>query len=449
MCGKSKYIRIAALAVVLILIFSSFSIITASAYENPSPPNVSGIESYCLYDKTHNKIIAYQNLDKLLNTSTSAKIMTGLIACEVLEKKLDEVVVVTEQMLYGVSGYNMKIVVGERLSIRDLLYAAICGSYNDASYVLASVCADSVEDFVSLMNQKAIELDALSTKYTNPIGYPDNAAMVTTANDTLKIALAASNNELYMEICSSIKYEIKATNASAARTFYNRNALISAGSGTDTNYYNSKCFGMNAGYSGEAGGWSIITLAKDDGADYICITLGGKENEDGSQIYAYKAVNTLVNWACKTYNIYNVFNQNKQMGTTKIKLSGVTGSDAPYVTATALDVYIPTDSAYDTELSYNIFLDSKSFSAPLTKDSRVGVVKVYCNGEVVGECELILTEDYEANGIMLGIDKLGQYTSSRAFFATVVCFIILLAATLLYLKSNPSLRSRRKHYIKK
>ncbi len=447
MRDKNRYISIVAFAAVLILILTNSLSILVSAYTNPTPPSVSNVDAYCLYDKTHQKMIVSENIDKQVNTSTSAKIISGLIACENLENRRDDVILITSEMLEGVSGYNMKLTEGEKISIDDLLYAAICGSYNDAYYVLAYICAGSINDFVSLMNLKAYDLGAAYTTYTNPIGYPDNAAMITTASDTLKIALAASDNALFMEICSATSHRIKATNKSEERTVYNRNALISSSSGT--NYHNSKCRGMNAGYSGEAGGWSVITLAQDDGADYICIVLGGKENEDGSQVYAYKAVNTLVNWACGTYNLYNVFPAGKQMGTTKIKLSGVTGNDAPYITADALDVYIPTDATYDIELSYNILLDSKSFTAPIDAGSKVGVVRVHCNGEVVGECELILKDGYETNGIMLAIDTLGEYTKSRAFISTVVCFVILLVAFIIYSKSHSSMHSKRKHYVRK
>ena len=449
MCGKSKYTRIAAFAAMLILIISSVAMLPAYAYENPTPPSVSMVESVCLYDKTHEKTIVSENVDKIVNTSTSAKIITGLIACEMLEENLDEYFTVEKKMLDLVSGYSMKLKDGEKIKIRDLLYGAICGSYNDAAYVLAYACAGSIDDFVSLMNRKAIDLGALSTNYTNPIGYPDHSAMVTTANDTLRIALAASENQLYMEMCSAIKHEISKTNKSDSRTFYNRNALVSTGAGTEKNYHNSKCFGMNAGYSGEAGGWSVVTLARDDGADYICIVLGGKESEDGSQIYAYESVNTLVEWACNTYNVYNIFPADKQVGTTKVKLSGVSGNDAPYVTATDLSVYIPTDTSYNTELSYNILLDSKSVSAPISAGTKIGVVRVYCNGENVGECDLILKEDYEANGIMMVIEKLGTYTKSRAFFATVVCFVILLAAVLIFFRSNHNMRGRRRRYVRR
>ena len=53
-------------------------------------------------------------------------------------------------------------------------------------------------------------------------------------------------------------------------------------------------------------------------------------------------------------------------------------------------------------------------------------------GEVVGICPLILKEDYEVNAVMLVIDKIGAYTKSRAFAATLLCFIVLSVAVIGY-----------------
>jgi D-alanyl-D-alanine carboxypeptidase len=174
--------------------------------------------------------------------------------------------------------------------------------------------------------------------------------MMTTAYDTLKIAIAASENQLYMEICSAVKYNMSATNKSAARQFYNRNYLVSSNS--NANYFDSRCAGMNAGYSGEAGGWSIITLIHDDGADYICVLLGGRESEDGSEIYAYDTVNTLIKWACNTYNNHKLFEKGHTLGEVEIKMTALGSKKVSYATATDCEVYIPNHS--NPDLTYKI-----------------------------------------------------------------------------------------------
>ena len=426
---QSKKIKRSALFAALLIIIMLLSCIQASA-DNKSEPDLSGGKAVVLYDKTHKKYIIEQEGFALVNTSTSAKITLGLIACETLAERLDETVTITDEMLAGASGYSMKLKSGEKISIRDLLYGAICGSYNDAAYALAHICGGSSAGFVDMMNAKAQALGAKNTKYVNPLGYPDNGEMKTTAYDTLKIALAASDNELYMEICSAMKHTVKATNMSESRYFSNRNYLVSA---ADYRYGHSSCYGMNAGYSGEAGGWSIVTLIRDkdkngQSVDYICVLLGGSESEDGSDIYAYKSVCSVADWVCGAYDFYRIFPEGTQLGTTKIGLSLT--DNAPYVTAEELYVYLPTADRKD-DVSYKIELND-DIRAPLEAGDVIGKVVVSSGGERLGECDLVLKESYEVNGVMKTVDLIGSYVKSRAFIATVICFVVLLAATLVF-----------------
>lgn len=408
------------LAALFVTLSAILTVLPAAAVESPE---VDGGEAIVLYDKTHKRYVVEENGFAMLNTSTSAKIMMGLIACETLANRLDQTVTITEEMISGASGYSMSLSVGERIKIEDLLYGAICGSYNDAAYALAYICGGS--KFVDMMNDRALELGAKNTTYVNPIGYPDSSSMITTAYDTLKIALAASDNELYMTVCSAVRHTVVQTNKNAERTIYNRNYLVC--SATNGSYYNAKCKGMNAGYSGEAGGWSIVTLIEDDGAEYICVVLGGKESADGSEIYAYDSVNTLANWVCKTYNDYTIFPAGAQVGTTDIGLVGIATNDAPYVAAGDLTVYVPAGC----EVSYYVEID-KDLKAPIEAGTVIGKVVVTADGEKVGEVDLLLKNSYEANSIMVVIDKIGSYTMSRAFIATVICFVVLLASVLIY-----------------
>ncbi len=438
---KRRNVGLFSLILVALTLASSLFCFSVSAKDESAPPKVENAAAACLYDKTHNKMLVNENSDLVLNTSTSAKVMTGLIACEMLSERQNEKITVTEEMLSGASGYSMRLQIGESIKIKDLLYGAICGSYNDAAYVLANVCAGSTQSFVSLMNEKARELGAEATTYTNPLGYPDNSAMVTTLSDTMKIALAASDNELYMEISSAKKHDVSATNSSDARTVYNRNYLISSRS--TQAYYNPKCAGMNAGISGDAGGWSIVTLARDDGADYICIVLGGEESEDGSEIYAYDTVNTLVNWACDTYNNHTVFEKEQILGVAEVEMTALGKEKIRVAAAESLSVYVPDNEISD--LNYKLEYPDGALRAPLTAGDVVGKAKVYSGSEVVGECDVIITEDCEVNAVMEVINAIGNYTKSRAFIATLACFAILLPIVLI---SKSRKHSRRKGYRK-
>ena len=165
---KKKAIIFLSLFSIFSLILSSFFALSASAA--PTPPDTDNCAAVCLYDKTHGKTVVMENGDKLLNTSTSAKVMLGLLACEILADRLDDTVVLNERMLSGSSGYSMGLKSGEKIKTIDLLYGAVCGSYNDAAYAVASLCAENSASFVDMMNEKAAALGASSTCYTNPLG---------------------------------------------------------------------------------------------------------------------------------------------------------------------------------------------------------------------------------------------------------------------------------------
>ena len=444
---KNRQIKRAFSLIMLVFILaSSLLIFPASAASEPTPPTPENCRAACLYNKTHNKMLLMTNEETQLSTSTSAKVTMGLVACEMLKDRLDEKVTITASMLQGENNYASKmdppLAVGEEIKIKDLLYGAICGSRNDAGYAIASICAVSYQEFAKLMTDRAKSLGATSTKYTNPLGYPDNSSMVTTLADTLKIAVAASENELYMEISSAKSHNIPATNLSGARTVYNRNYLISSRS--TTAYYNAACSGMNAGISSDEAGWSIITLARDEGIEYICIVLGGSESEDGSQIYAYETANKLIKWACSTYNMQKIYDKGTVVGKAEVGMTALGSAKVDCVTLEDLNIYITKQS--NPDISYHIEYDTEKLVAPIKAGERIGVVKVYSDGQLVGECPVALTKDCESNGVMQAIAAVGNYTKSRAFIAALIIFVILLPVVLYFSTKGQRHRGKYRRY---
>ena len=415
-------------AALITLIFSATMAIPVSAAEN-EPPATENCKAFVLYDKTHGEYVIERNGYAILNTSTSAKIMMGLIACEELEDRLDESVTITNEMIAPASGRRAYLKAGSTITIRELLYLAICGTYNDAAYALATIIGGSSQGFVEMMNVRAMELGAKNTTYVNPIGYPDNDGMTTTAYNVLRIALAASDNELYMEICSTKTYT---TSATGSKSESNTNQLIITSN--NSQIPNPNCYGMNAGWTSEDNG-CIVTLIRDtdkkagEPVDYICVLLGGTvENQD--IVPAYSDVNSVASWICRTYNNTVLFPKGSQLGTTKIGLTMV--DDAPYIVADDLIIYVPSDASSAT---YKVELN-RDIRAPLKEGDVIGKVVATYEGKKVGECDLILKESYQVNGVMKIIDIIGSYTKSRAFIATIVFFIIAMAVVIIYKSKN-------------
>lgn len=401
-----------------------------------------GVEAYCLYDLTHGRMLSEHNADVKLHTSTSAKVIAGLIFCEELKDRLDEEITVTEDMISPSSGYSMKLSAGEKIKIGDLLSGALCASYNDAYYALAYVVAGGHAEFCEKMNARARALGATDTNYVNPLGYPDNDAMTTTARDTLRIAEAAACNALYRERSGAVKLSVGATNKSDKRTFYNRNALIATTSYSQ-NYFMDNALGMSAGNSGDKGGWCVIGLAEDDGAELLSVVLGGRESEDGKKIYAYEATHELIDSAAKKFGTVSVISKGEVLAHAEVALTGISDSKVPCIAESAVDVYVPLSLADKVEIEAAVYSDA--LEAPVKAGTEVGYVRVVCNGETVGGCKLLLSEDRDANPVMAGIKSLGDYTRSRAFIATAVCFAVLMIVAFFVYRANPSRFSKKRN----
>jgi len=258
-------------ALICIAVFSV--LLALSVLAVPPLPDMSGAKSVYLYNVEQKTVMAEKDATLPVYPTSTTKIMTGLVAIDALSGRLTEKVTVTENMLKGVSGNNIKLKAGEKVSIADMLYATLCGGANDAAAVLAFTVAGSIEDFTALMNKKAEELGALDTHYTNVSGLHD-PAMLTTAYDTFLIAKAASENSLFVQITSESRYQMPETNMSDARNVYNKNFLISRYS--ETKYYNRYAKGLNSGSTSQ-GGYCLATCTEKDGQTYICVVMGAEE----------------------------------------------------------------------------------------------------------------------------------------------------------------------------
>ena len=105
-----------------------------------------------------NVLFAKKSNERMFPASTT-KIMTAILAIENCD--LDELATVSKNAIALVpSGYtNAKLVSGEKMSIRDLLYGLMLNSANEAANVIAEHISGSIEEFAKLMNSKAKELN--------------------------------------------------------------------------------------------------------------------------------------------------------------------------------------------------------------------------------------------------------------------------------------------------
>ena len=138
-----------------------------------------------LQDYLSGKILFEKDADRQIFPASMTKIMTTIIAFDLLNKgelRLDEKFIVSENAWrLAEAGYSsMFIMVGDEISVENLLRGIIVSSGNDACVALAEGIAGTEEEFALLMNEKAQEIGMENTIFSNSSGInaPDNLSTV-------------------------------------------------------------------------------------------------------------------------------------------------------------------------------------------------------------------------------------------------------------------------------
>lgn len=421
--SKHTHRAVCGLLAILILLSAAFFCPTAceaAASEIAPLPSLDDVGAVLFFHIDSGFTLAEKNTAIILPAGPTGKIVAGLIACEVFAARLDEEVVVTQEMIKGSSGYRLwaKETGNILLTVEDLLYAAICGSYNDAFDALGCLIAGDKQEFIRQMNTRATECGAKNTNYADISGILD--ASVTTAEDTAAIARVAAANPLYTRITATESYRRNGL------SIYNRNSLISA---HETNlYYNPKCKGMNAGYTNRAGNCAV-TLIKSTGGNYICVLLGGREGEDGTN-YAYRLTNTLIRWVDTSYTFLEIISPETVVCTLPVTVSDLI-TEVEIKVKESLFYFLPASTKLGEELTYSIRLDHTTLEAPFPQGMKVGYVAIVYRGKVIGNATLYTASTAERSSFIGNLQAMQDSLKSRAFLAGAICFALLTIAWLL------------------
>ncbi|MBR5514946.1 MAG: D-alanyl-D-alanine carboxypeptidase [Clostridia bacterium] len=212
----------------------------------------------------NNEVISCINGDMRLPMASTTKIMTAIV---VLEKAKDiEALYKIPGEACGIEGSSAYLRLGESLSIKELLYALMLSSANDAAVALAICISNSVEDFAGLMNKKAAQLGLKNTHFTNPNGL-DNDEHYTTANDLALIMAYAMKNPIFCEITATKTYKCT-SKGNEERYFSNHNKLLDIYKG---------CVGGKTGFT-KRSGRCLVSCAQKNGVELVCVTLNAPDD---------------------------------------------------------------------------------------------------------------------------------------------------------------------------
>jgi len=259
---------------------------------NISQPEIEA--EAALISMTGGKILYQKNIDNILPIASLTKLMTGLIVLENID--LDQIVTVSKEAVaaYGDMG---GLVIDEEISVRNLLYALLMESSNDAAITLAEAFGDASEgqsfELVHLMNEKAKELGLTKTYFVEPTGY--EPANLSTALDLSKLVKYSLKQPLIWQILKTSVIDLSSANGLINHHLTNTNQLL--------NYWPG-IVGGKTGYTNEAQGCMILVIEQElnktknyigqPSSEYlIIIVLGAQER--------FSETVKLIDWAKEAY----------------------------------------------------------------------------------------------------------------------------------------------------
>lgn len=245
---------------------------TALLSEQPSDsPAVNG-EAYSLFDASSGDFILGQNIDTPMEPASTTKVMTVLLALENLS--MDDIITVTPSMYETIPDDYVKlgVVEGEEIAVRDLIYACLLISANDACLTLAVHMGGSEAEFCEMMNAKAVELGCTNTHFTTAYGFADPNNL-TTAHDLALILREAVSHQDFSDISTTLQYTINPTNKyDDTRVITNANRFISS-----QQYSYDYYIGGKTGYTDTAG-HTIVAASSKNGRILIGVILGSSDS---------------------------------------------------------------------------------------------------------------------------------------------------------------------------
>ncbi len=426
---KAKVLRALCLFLCLLTLLS---VIPTSVAADSALPDTSAAASVYFYHVESATVVHAQNENALLPAASTVKVLSGLLFCERLAERLDETVTVTADMIAGVVGHRSRFLrAGVRISVRDLLYCALCASYNDAYQILAILSAGSAKEFVTLMNARAKELGATESTYQDFIGTSDSS--FTTATELARIAQTAYQNSLYMLCVGEDSHYIQGIGT----TIYNRNEMIEA---TETNkHFNAKCNGMSVG-STTNGGDCIVASASNGKESYLCVILGCEESETVVDNQAYILANSLINYVYHFYTYLDIVTPDTVICTIPVTVSDMT-SEVEVKSRDTISYYLPSTAEIGKDIRFSIRLTQTELEAPVEEGRFVGYVAVLYQDRIIGTAELYTAGTAERSSFVSSLKAIQALTKNRAFLAGAICFVVLLSAWI----TTECLLKRRRH----
>ena len=326
-----------------------------------------------LQDFLSGEILYEKDPDRSIYPASMTKIMTSIIAFDLIKSgdlSLDDEFIISEKAWrLSTAGYSsMFIMVGDQVSVEDLLKGIIVASGNDACIALAEGIAGTEEEFAILMTMKAKELGMDNTNFTNSSGIndPDNYS---TVRDILKMSnyLIKQHPEFYKWF-SETEFTWDRTGGDPI-TQGNRNPLLYKNLGAD---------GIKTGYLAVEK-YSLASSLEKNGRRLIAVGSGFETKNSRS-----KESTKLLTYGITNFDLIEIAKAKKSFDKVDVWLGKKKQVDV-YVD---VDIYRIIKKAQKRFLKVSINY-SGPIEAPIKKGQIIGKLNISYNENIIGEYDLL------------------------------------------------------------
>ena len=378
-----------------------------------------------------NIVVYEKNSETPLSAASLTKLMTTLLLLENYQDQLDSISLTAPSYVYDLiweqstNASSADIRRGETQSLRNLLYAMLLPSGNEAAYIVADYMGGgSIDNFVAMMNDEAKAVGCTGTTFVDPCGLNPNN--ITTARDAYLILRALTAYDVFSTVVGTPSYDMGTNDRYTTPGTYiiqTTDKLI-----TNSSYHRDYTKG---GKTGSLGEWqNFAGWHSQDGESYISILLNVPYDADPEGMRpALVETATIMDWVFDTYTIAPALDTTQPI--TEVRVAYSTQADTVMLyPADNMMTLLPREGG--AALTEQVFNVPDQLPAPIKQGDIVGTVTLTIEGETIGTPVLIAGSDVSRNQLLYTISRVSLFFSSTYFKVVVILTMLVIGAYLIF-----------------
>ncbi len=330
-----------------------------------------------LQDFMSGEILYEKEPDISIYPASMTKIMTSIIAFDLIKSgdlSLDEKFIISEKAWrLSTAGYSsMFVMIGDNVSVKNLLKGIIVASGNDACIALAEGIAGTEEEFAIMMTSKAKEIGMMNTNFSNSSGINDPDNYSTVRDIMIMSNYLIKNHPEYYKWFSEKEFTWDRTGGDPI-TQGNRNPLLYKNMGAD---------GIKTGYLAVEK-YSLASSIERNGRRLIAVGSGFATKTERSQ----QSTKLLV-YALTNFDLVEISKKNKEFDKLEVWL----GKKNKVKVYTKNNIYKTIKKGQKKKLKAKIVYEGP-LEAPIKKDQVIAKLEIIYDDEIVGNYDLLAMEN--------------------------------------------------------